>query len=239
MSEDKRIQVISRAVNVLKSIGSKPDGMSLGEIAKQIYLPRSTVQRIVAALEEEGFIKSEGAGKILLGPGIFKLISSSHADIISLTQDSLSKLSAKIQETVVITQPYDSDLLIVHRFIINRELQVLPRVGALIPIYNSSSGRAILALHTDDKIIEILGEQIPDDKELFEKIAKIRADGIEFDYGKVIKGIVSIGVAINTFLGTFGISILTPQHRFDKYKEFYVNELLKTKSKIIDEIGIK
>lgn len=59
MSEDKRIQVISRAVNVLKSIGSKPDGMSLGEIAKQIYLPRSTVQRIVAALEEEGFIKSE------------------------------------------------------------------------------------------------------------------------------------------------------------------------------------
>lgn len=63
MSEDKRIQVISRAVNVLKSIGSKPDGMSLGEIAKQIYLPRSTVQRIVAALEEEGFIKKRGSRK--------------------------------------------------------------------------------------------------------------------------------------------------------------------------------
>ncbi|MDE5003003.1 IclR family transcriptional regulator domain-containing protein, partial [Francisella tularensis] len=78
-----------------------------------------------------------------------------------------------------------------------------------------------------------------DDKELFEKISKRRADGIVFDYGKVIKGIVSIGVAIYTFLGTFGISILTPQHLFDKYKEFYVKELLKTKSKIIDEIGIK
>ena len=239
MSEDKRIQVITRAVNVLKSIAGKPDGMSLGEIAKQIYLPRSTVQRIVAALETEGFIRSEGAGKILLGAEIFKLISSSHADIIALTQDSLSKLSAKIQETVVITQPYDSDLLIVHRFIVNRELQVLPRVGALIPIYKSSSGRAILALHTDDKIIEILGEQIHNDKELFEKIAKIRVEGIEFDYGEVIKGIVSIGVAINTFLGTYGISILAPQHRFDNRKEFYFNELLKTKSKIIDEIGVK
>ncbi|AEB28558.1 IclR family transcriptional regulator [Francisella hispaniensis] len=239
MSEDKRIQVITRAVNVLKSIAGKPDGMSLGEIAKQIYLPRSTVQRIVAALETEGFIRSEGAGKILLGPEVFKLISSSHADIIALTQDSLSKLSAKIQETVVITQPYDSDLLIVHRFIVNRELQVLPRIGALIPIYKSSSGRAILALHTDDEIVEILGEQIPNDKELFEKIAKIREEGIEFDYGEVIKGIVSIGVAINTFLGTYGISILAPMHRFDSRKEFYFNELLKTKSKILDEIGIK
>ncbi|MDE5024868.1 IclR family transcriptional regulator C-terminal domain-containing protein, partial [Francisella tularensis subsp. holarctica] len=72
----------------------------------------------------------------------------------------------------------------VHSIMLNREPQVLPRVGALIPIYNSSSGRAILALHTDDKLIEILGEQIPYDQELFEKIAKKRADGLEFDYGK-------------------------------------------------------
>ncbi|AJI44804.1 helix-turn-helix domain-containing protein [Francisella tularensis subsp. novicida] len=238
MSEDKRIQVISRAVNVLKSIGSKPDGMSLGEIAKQIYLPRSTVQRIVAALEEEGFIRSEGAGKILLGPGIFKLISSCYVDIITLTQDSLSKLSEKVQETVSLTQSYDKNLLVLHRFVVNREIQIIPRVGALTPIHKTAAGRALLALHTDDKIIETLGEQVADDKELFEKIAKIRVEGIDIDYSEVVKGIVAIGVAIKTFLGDFGIAILAPQHRFDQNKDFYVDELLKVKSKIIDEIGV-
>ncbi|AEB27671.1 Transcriptional regulator, IclR family [Francisella cf. novicida Fx1] len=238
MSEDKRIQVISRAVNVLKSIGSKPDGMSLGEIAKQIYLPRSTVQRIVAALEEEGFIRSEGAGKILLGPGIFKLISSCYVDIITLTQDSLSKLSEKVQETVSLTQSYDKNLLVLHRFVVNRELQIIPRVGALVPLHKTAAGRALLSLHTDDKIIKILGEQITDDKELFEKIAKIRVKGIDIDYSQTIKGIVTIGVAIKSFLGDFGVSILAPQHRFDQNEDLYVDELLKVKSKIIDEIGV-
>ncbi|MBK2356595.1 IclR family transcriptional regulator [Francisella hispaniensis] len=239
MSEDKRIQVITRAVNVLKSIAGKPDGMSLGEIAKQIYLPRSTVQRIVAALETEGFIRSEGAGKILLGPEVFKLISSCYADIITLTQDSLSKLSEKVHETVSLTQSYDKNLLVLHRFVVNRELQITPRIGALIPIHNTAAGRALLALHTDDKIVELLGEQISDNKELFEKIAKIRVEGIDVDYSQSVKGVVTIGVAVKTFLGSFGIAILAPQHRFDKNKEFYVNELLKTKSKIIDEIGVK
>nr|WP_232310083.1 MULTISPECIES: helix-turn-helix domain-containing protein [Francisella] len=63
MNKDKKIQVISRAINVLKSISNEPGGMSLGDIAKKVELPRSTVQRIVAALEAEGFIRSEGAGK--------------------------------------------------------------------------------------------------------------------------------------------------------------------------------
>ena len=59
MSNEKKIQVISRAVNVLQSISDEPGGMSLGDIAKKVDLPRSTVQRIVATLEVGGFIRSK------------------------------------------------------------------------------------------------------------------------------------------------------------------------------------
>ena len=44
------IQVIARAANVLRSLEDKPDGLSLGQIAKRVSLARSTVQRIVGAL---------------------------------------------------------------------------------------------------------------------------------------------------------------------------------------------
>lgn len=158
--------------------------MSLEDIAKKVDLPRSTVQRIVATLEAEGFTRSEGAGKILLGSGIFKLASSSYADIVSLTQNSLRKLSEKIRETV---QSNNTDLIIMHRFIANRELQVIPRIGVLEkPIYYTASGRALLALYSDEEIIDILGEEIVDDKELFDRVAKIRIDGVEYDHGKTI-----------------------------------------------------
>ena len=240
MSKDKKIQVITRAVNVLKSISNEPGSMSLGDIAKQVDLPRSTVQRIVAALEAEGFTRSEGAGKILLGSEVFRLASSSYADIVSLTQSLLRKLSEKTCETVVLTQSDRADLIVVHRFIANRELQVIPRIGVLEkPIYNTAPGRALLALYSDDEIIEILGEEISANKELFAKLAKIRANGTEFDYGKTIEGIVSIAIAVNTFLGSFGVSILIPQYRYDENKDFYINELLKVKEQILADIGVK
>ncbi|QIW10022.1 IclR family transcriptional regulator [Francisella sp. LA112445] len=240
MSESKKIQVISRAVKVLQSISNAPGGMSLGDIAKEVDLPRSTVQRIVAALEIEGFVRSEGAGQIQLGAGIFKLASSSYADIVSLTQNLLRKLSEKTGETVVLTQSNNADLIVMHRFIANSELQVIPRIGVLDkPIYTTAPGRALLSLYTDDQIIELLGEEIADNKNLFARIAKIRVYGVEYDHSKTMEGIVSIATAINTFLGSFGISILVPQHRFADNKNFYIEELEKVKNIILSDVGIK
>ena len=41
------IQVISRAASILRALRDEPDGLSLGQIATRVELPRSTVQRIV------------------------------------------------------------------------------------------------------------------------------------------------------------------------------------------------
>jgi len=46
------IQVISRAADILRVLGENAGGQSLGQIARKVELPRSTVQRIVSALSE-------------------------------------------------------------------------------------------------------------------------------------------------------------------------------------------
>ncbi|PQK71359.1 transcriptional regulator, partial [Pantoea ananatis] len=56
------IQVIARAAKILNALGEHPGGMSLGEIAQVVDLPRSTVQRIVAALDSAELVRSSGAG---------------------------------------------------------------------------------------------------------------------------------------------------------------------------------
>ena len=47
------VQVIARAASVLRALENRPEGLSLGQIAKEVGLARSTVQRIVAALAAE------------------------------------------------------------------------------------------------------------------------------------------------------------------------------------------
>ncbi|MEP5153633.1 helix-turn-helix domain-containing protein, partial [Planktotalea sp.] len=56
------IQVISRAAAVLRCLKDYPQGLSLGQIATEVSLPRSTVQRIVGALQSERLLISNVTG---------------------------------------------------------------------------------------------------------------------------------------------------------------------------------
>jgi len=44
-SERQGIQVIARAAALLRALERRPEGLSLGELAKAVSLPRSTVRR--------------------------------------------------------------------------------------------------------------------------------------------------------------------------------------------------
>jgi DNA-binding IclR family transcriptional regulator len=72
-----QIQVIGRAAAILRALENQPLGLSLGQLAQRVALARSTVQRIVAALEEEKFvIAASPTGRVRLGPTIQRLAMS-------------------------------------------------------------------------------------------------------------------------------------------------------------------
>jgi IclR family acetate operon transcriptional repressor len=48
-----QVQVIARAAAILRALEDEAAGLSLGQIAQRVNLARSTVQRIVAALEAD------------------------------------------------------------------------------------------------------------------------------------------------------------------------------------------
>ena len=65
------IQVIARCAAILRTLSKHPKGLSLAAIAEQVDLPRSTVQRIVNALQDEYFVELMGpGGGFRLGPAI-------------------------------------------------------------------------------------------------------------------------------------------------------------------------
>src|SRR6202023_4011804 len=69
-----QVQVIARAAAILRALEDEAAGLSLGQIAQRVNLARSTVQRIVAALEAEKFlIAASPTGRVRLGPTILPL----------------------------------------------------------------------------------------------------------------------------------------------------------------------
>ena len=60
-NKTSNIQVISRAAKILRTLREHPKGLSLSQIAKEVNLARSTVQRIVTTLEQENFVAPASA----------------------------------------------------------------------------------------------------------------------------------------------------------------------------------
>ncbi len=239
------IQVISRAAKILNTLGEHPQGMSLGTIANEVHLPRSTVQRIVAALAEEGFVRSEGAAGVRLGPTLLRLVSTVHTDVIAIASPFLKQLSETTHETVALGRASGMQIANIYNVVAERELRVSPRVGLNLPIYGTSAGRALLALKTDQEIRTLVGETfepmtrytVRDIDSLLAKIAVIRQSGFSTENGETVEGISTMAVTLDTFLGLYTISLLAPSTRMEANAAQLREALLYCKAQLIGEIG--
>lgn len=242
------VQSIIKAVNILNLLSKNPEGMSLGEISNHIDLPRSTVQRLVNTLESVQYIYAEGDSGITLGPALLRLISVGHSELISISRPWLRYLNEITQETVVLSISKKSQLLIINRYIADRELQVIPRLGLSIPLYSSAAGLALLALENDEsinKLFESVSQldciteyPLPTKEELLNSIHIIRKQGFATKDDPAIEGIMTIAIAVESILGNFAISLPIPAIRFKKNCNKYLEYLVKCKEEINKKIGV-
>src|ERR1700758_5148397 len=91
------IQVIARAAAILRVLEGRPDGLSLGQIAKAAGLARSTVQRIVAALAMENFVTTTGTSSgVRIGSGLVGMAAAGGSSTIALLRPHLRVLGEEV-----------------------------------------------------------------------------------------------------------------------------------------------
>ena len=105
-NDKSQVQVIARAAAILRALEEQPVGLSLGQIAQRVALARSTVQRIVAALEAEKLvIAASPTGRVRLGPTILRLAASARTDFVSIARPFLVRLSQRTCARRSISRP--------------------------------------------------------------------------------------------------------------------------------------
>ncbi|WP_321952156.1 IclR family transcriptional regulator [Paraburkholderia bannensis] len=239
------IQVIARTARILNALSDSPGGMSLAEIASAADLPRSTVHRIVNALGQENIVQADRSDGVRLGPALLRLVARVHTDVVSIVTPHLEQLGKDVEETVTLSRMSGKDLAFIHVMVAEQVLRVMPRVGADLPLYSTSGGRALLALHSDADIKTLLGSRYPKltDKtihtfaELAHAVERIRATGYEWEEEETNVGVSSLSVALDSVLGRYAISIVLPAARVNEKREMLATRLLELKNTIQTEIG--
>lgn len=231
--------MIARAASILRALEDESAGLSLGQIAQRVNLARSTVQRIVAALEcERLVIAATPNGRVRLGPAILRLAASVRSDFTALARPFLERLSSELQETVDLSVAKKTQLVFIDQVIGSQRLRTVSAVGETFPLHCTANGKAYLAQLSDQAIEKLIGrtyeQRTPKTltriETLLEDVATARRTGVAYDREEHTLGISAAGVALRDPLGNaVAISVPVPAQRFAAQEALIADRLLATK----------
>ena len=226
---DAGIQVIGRAVAVLRVLRDMPDGMSLGAIARATGLPRSTVQRIVGALRREGMVSAtDGQGGALrLGPEAATFALPGR-DVVGVVRPHLEALAARTGETVDLAVLRGDAMVFLDQVAGTHRLRAVSAVGEVFPLHSTANGRVALALMTHDE-----RERRSLDPDTVAAVERARRQGFAEDRENHTVGISAVGVGFRDTAGTVhAISVPVPEPRYTRDREALIAAVMQMRDRL-------
>lgn len=236
------IQVIERAGAILRALEPHPKGRSVGEIANEVGLPRSSVHRILKSLEAEHLViaVSEERG-FRLGPALMRLASSASAWLAEIIHPSLVELSAELDETVDLAIRAGATASFIDQVAAGHRLQAVSAVGLSFPLHCTANGKALLAELDDVDVATLIGDAmlamtpmtITALGPLLDELALVRQTGLAHDREEHHLGISALGTMIENPYGLpVALSVPVPTTRFREREDELGRLLLAGRDRI-------
>ena len=242
------IQVIHRAIDILEIISAEPEKpKSLGEIADTLGLNHGTCANIIKTLVSRKYLEQVGTKKgYVLGSKAYTLSGNDayRKDLIEMSAPEMEKLTASINENSLLAILNGENRIVIHR-IISAEQELQVRTAQEKHVYDSASGRLLLAMLSDVDIerfvskyalpTEQMWKEAHTPEGLKEEIVKIRAEQCAF---QVLPGRQVIGLAVAIYKNgkvVASLSIYLPEYRYMNMDKIALVEKLKSTANRISQ----
>ncbi len=246
-SKSAGVQVIARAADVLRALEAESGGLSLTDISRRVGLPRSTVHRIVSALEAESLVVPASlSGGYRLGPEFARLGAAAGGELRESVRPFIERLRQEADETVDLAVLNRDRVFFVDQVAAPRRLQALSAVGVSLPAHCTAIGKALLAGFTDEQVEKLLPKDLPgetpntitDRDDLLLELQGVRDSGVAYDREELTIGISALGAEIHDAAGVVAaLSIPVPTARFADQEERLIELLLATCAEVSAALG--
>lgn len=223
-TRERTVNVVAKAVHVLKACQALGGGLSLGDIARHVDLPRSTVQRIVQTLVQEGFLSTDGTARsIALGPELLAMGATVSANVIEKVHPLLKQIAVETGETVDLARYNRDHMVFINQVTGAHRLRAISAVGDRFPLHCTANGKAVLAQLPETAMKQYLTQPhfrhtantLTKPVDLAREMEKIRKLGIAHDMEEHTVGICAVGAAVRDKANQFyAVSIPVPSARF-------------------------
>lgn len=244
-----KIQVIARAVSVLRALERESDGLSLGAIAQRLKLPRSTVQRIVGALEAENLlIAASPNGRVKLGPALLRLSASVETSASAIAKPYMIEIARDLGETVDLSVMGRDHAIFIDQAIGSHRLYAISAIAEKFPLHCTANGKSMLAQLTDAEVEAKIGAEYPARTDhtrttlsaLLADLHETRRTGLAFDLQEHTLGVCAISVGFRDALGNrLALSMPISSSRFNDLKPRAAERLLELRALLMERFSSK
>jgi DNA-binding IclR family transcriptional regulator len=244
-SEEARgsgIQVIARAAEMLRLLQAHPGGLNQAEIGERLGMARSTVSRIVNALDDEGLVAARAArGRYRLGPEIARMAGTVRRSVVVDLHPFIEELSRELEETVDLSILDGDRATFVDQVVSPHRLRAISAVGESFPLHCCANGKALLASLTPEeqaaavpsRLARLTANTITTPAALRKELDRIRVEGIAFDREEQSEGICAVGAVLKGVSGEkVAVSVPVPSQRFYRREAELARALLDWVAKV-------
>jgi len=203
-----RIEALAKGLDVLRLFDESVTSLKLREICDRTGIPMPTAFRVVATLEEGGFLERLPDGAIRPGVAVLTLGSAAlrGSSIVQLSEQPLRHLAEESGETVNLGVLVGDRVLYLARLRNSDLVTANIQVGSTLPAAYTSMGKLLLSYLSDDELRTTLADHDFDAHagpnaatsldELRQRLAVIREQGYALQDEEVAAGLRSVSVPV-------------------------------------------
>lgn len=219
------LQSVLTALRVLEAVGSEQP-VAVGDLARLVERPKSTVQRALATLHEAGWIRPDGSDRTrwVLTSRVATLVRhlGNDSGLRDVATPVLVSLRNRTRESTSLLLHDGDTVTIVDHLEGLHPVRLVASVGSRVPLHTGAAGKALLAALSSADAERFLAAPLErfthhtrDASSLREELVTIRARGYAISLGEYTEDAASAAAPIRGADGRAlgAVSVLLPASR--------------------------
>jgi DNA-binding IclR family transcriptional regulator len=218
------VQSLERAFAILDEVAQRPAGVTA--IAARVRLPKSTVARLLATLEDVDAVERFDGSSWRIGPGVEALTAAASPErsLVSAARPLLVDLVAGLGEDAGLGLPDGNEIHYVDQVESDNPVQVRDWTGTRAPLHTVPSGLVLLAEWPEEalaaylagELVALTRRTVTDPRELRARLDEVRDAGHAWGLQEFAEGIDSVAAPIRDSRGKAiaAVHVHGPSYRF-------------------------
>ena len=204
-----RAPALDKGLDILELLSERPDGLTQAEIARSLERSVGEIFRMLNCLVERGYLSILRPGdRYVLTLKLFEL-SHRHQPLQRLLDEalpSMKQLAARVHQSVHLAVMHEGKAIVVAQVDSPGEIGFAVRVGSIISLITTASGRVLLAFQEHDERERMLAQgklrlEASEHTKTFSALDKIKKRGYEDMESTRIRGVHDVSYPVVNYRG--------------------------------------